>query len=374
METYRLSSKLREKEHEYLIQTTNDVSAGAVSTAVYIDGVRAESVSCPHPESINPEEVLSLVKATHGEKRLEIESLLKAFTEVRQRGSAEMACQLGTAFFYKRFYREAAELFEVVLRSEPAHHQAACYMGLTLGSLGDAAGAVRYCQTAVELRPGYADYRNALGEAYLAADDPLRAIGEFEQAVRVNRYYGEAYFNLSLAHLHKAAGMSRSEEQFRTVDRVAEFAGKACMIDPAYQERAEYKVATEALQQRDIPRAMTALRAIRESRKQARRLELASYYMRFIMHPGWVTEKAVADRVRYLEGQLDRNPGYVDLQAELARCYLEQARFLWEKGMGQYRRSADMNQSLTKVTVGFDEAQQVLERINQALARIAEKG
>jgi hypothetical protein len=146
------------------------------------------------------------------------------------------------------------------------------------------------------------------------------------------------------------------------------------MIDPAYQERAEHKMALEALQSRDLPRAMTAFRVIREARKQARRLELASYYMRFIMHPGWVTEKAVAERVRYLEGQLDRNPGYVDLQAELARCYLEQARFLWEKGVGQYRRTAEMNQSLSKITVGLDEAQQVLERMNQAIARIAEKG
>jgi hypothetical protein len=77
METYRLSSKLKEKDREYLIQTANDSNVGTVATVIYVDGVLTETVNCPHPADVQPQEVLSLVKMTHNEKKQEIETLLQ---------------------------------------------------------------------------------------------------------------------------------------------------------------------------------------------------------------------------------------------------------------------------------------------------------
>jgi hypothetical protein len=112
METYRLSSKLREKDREYLIQTANDNDLGSVATTIYVDGVLTETVNCPHPNEIKPQDVLSFVKVTHGEKKKEVETLLQTYARVLNSGDVESMSQLGTAFFFKGFYHEARELLK----------------------------------------------------------------------------------------------------------------------------------------------------------------------------------------------------------------------------------------------------------------------
>ncbi|MBU0984346.1 MAG: hypothetical protein KKA42_10785, partial [candidate division Zixibacteria bacterium] len=97
METYRISSRVKDNDREYLIQTTNDAGRAAVSTTVFIDGVQSECESCAHPGEINPQEILSLVKMAHGEKKKEIEKLLKAYHEAMDRGHPDQMYQLGTA-------------------------------------------------------------------------------------------------------------------------------------------------------------------------------------------------------------------------------------------------------------------------------------
>ena len=124
METYRLSSKMSEQEREYLIQTTNDANLGSVMTTVYVDGVPAETIDSPHPSDINPEEVLSFVKVTHGEKKEEIEKLLQAFGRAVASHDLQMMYHLGTAFYYKGFYYEASELFVNCINLNHSHHQA----------------------------------------------------------------------------------------------------------------------------------------------------------------------------------------------------------------------------------------------------------
>ena len=103
METYRLHSKVVENDKEFVIQTTNDAHSGTVASTVYINGVAAETLECPHPSEISPEEVLSLVKLTHDEKKKEVELLLKAYIKVISQGNPELMHHLGCAFFYKRF-------------------------------------------------------------------------------------------------------------------------------------------------------------------------------------------------------------------------------------------------------------------------------
>ena len=123
METYRLSSRLREGEREYLIQTSNDASQGSVATTVFVDGVQTEVVNCPHPTEITHDQMLSLVKLTHGEKKKELETLLKAYGQAVEKNDPELMFHLATAFFYRRFYNEAAELFGRVVSQTPDHHQ-----------------------------------------------------------------------------------------------------------------------------------------------------------------------------------------------------------------------------------------------------------
>ncbi len=374
METYRISSRLKENDREYLIQTTNDASKGSVLTAVFVDGMQTETVDCPHPDEINPQEVLALIKTTHGEKRQELETLLKAYQEVMERGDPNTLYQLGTAFLYKRFYREAVELLSVAVRCRDDYHQAWNHLAISCLGQGLIDDAVEAAEAAVRCRPGYADYRNTLGEAYLAVNSPSRAIVEFEQAIGINLYYGDAYFNLGLAYTLDAVNLKDREGASNLVERARQCLHKASLICADYKDHRDYSEGLKALENHDFGRALAILKGIRETRKERHRREFADFHMRFVLNSGWVTEEAITERIRFLENELEKNPGYVDLQAELAHCYLEQARLVWQKGVQQFKKTTELNPSLTRVAASLQVAEEARKTINEAVKRIGEKG
>ena len=86
------------------------------------------------------------------------------------------------------------------------------------------------------------------------------------------------------------------------------------------------------------------------------------------------TKEAISDQIKSLESELRKNPNYVDLQAELARSYLEYSRLLWNKGVDRFSRTAEANRSLDGVSYALEEAEKVQQRIDVAIGKIAEKG
>lgn len=373
METYRVSSKVRDRNREYLIQTSSDANLGAVATSVYVNGEAKETVHCPHPSDVSPQEILSLVKTAHGEKKREIEVLLEAYNRALGSGSPEMLYHLGTAFHYKGFLDEALELFDAAVRVKPDYHEALNNFGVAEMAAGNYDRAVENLTRAVEQRPGFADYRNNLGEAYLAKEEAKRAILEFEQAISINMYYADAYLNLGMAHLAMALTNAGHPIEPTILSRIVDCFRKASLIYTGYATP-QYEEGLTALTQLDLARAQAIFRRIREAKRENHRREFSSFYMKFVSFPDMVTEQVVADRVAFLKGEISKNPTYVDLHAELGHCYLEQARISWQKAIDQFRRGSEINPSLGKIRVALDVTEETYQGIALALRRISEKG
>ncbi len=372
METYRFSSKLNESDREYLIQTANEASSGSVRTTVYVNGVPAESLDRPHPSEINAEEILSFVELTHGEKKKEIETLLQVYREVIQRRDLVMMYHLGTAFFYKGFYLEAKELFQEVVELNPSHHQAHNFLGMTELALGNHKQATAAASRAVDERPGYADYRNNLAEALLAGSVPDRAIVELEQALQINMYYADAYFNLGLAYILQALKKQEPENLVATVKKTSECFHRASLIYANFKGQA-FEAGMQALRSHNLDEALNIFKRIREEKKDAHRQEFAAFYMKFVIHPDWVSEKAVRDRIKFLRAELAKNPTYVDMYGELAQCFFEQSRLAWREGIKQLQTTFEINPSLVKVSSILAEADDVYAGMAKALKNFEQK-
>ncbi len=373
METYRLSSKLREKEREYLIQTANDNDRGAVATAIYVDGVLTETVNCPHPAEIKPQDILSFVKVTHGEKKKEVEALLQTYRRVLNGGDTESLAQLGTAFFYKGFYQEARELLKGALMLTPEHHPSLNQLGLTELQMGNVPAAIEALSRAVTLRPRFADYRNNLGEGYLADGNAKKAVGEFEEAININLYYADAYYNLGLAYLLKFTITKDSSGLAPVVEKVIDCMNKASLIHPAYKSET-LEAGLAAVRAGSIDKALYAFRTCREMKKESHRQEFAGFYMKFILFPEWVSERGIQDRITFLSAEIAKNPTYVDLQTELAECYLELARHSWQKGIEHFRKTAELNPTLGKVHAALESSEKLYQQICDTVNKVVEKG
>jgi tetratricopeptide (TPR) repeat protein len=373
METYRLSSKLRDKNREYLIQTANDSHVSSVATSIYVDGNLTETINCPHPNDIQPEAVLSLVKQTHADKKKEIETLLQTYRKVIETGNPEAMYHLGTAFFYKGFNHEARELLQTAVSLRPDHHQSFNQLGLTELALGNHSEAIKAATQAVTRRPRFADYRNNLGEAFLCSGDIRGAVVQFEEAISINLYYADAYCNLGLAHLSTGISGKNAQHAQTIAAKASDCFHKASLIDPGFRGQ-EFDSAIAAIKELIFERAFVIIEGIRETRKEIRRREFAGFYLKFILFPESVSEKILQDRITFLQNEINRNPSYVDLHVELARCFLEQGVLFWQKGLEHYHMSVEMNQSLTNIRETNHRAETLYKEMRTLIDSISEKG
>jgi len=373
METYRLKSKLVENDKEFVIQTLNDANLGAISSEVYVNGQLTETVSHPHPMDIRAEEVLSLLKVTHGEKKKELETLLAAFRKIMAEGDPEMLQHLGTALYYRGFYAEARDVFSAAVILDRGAHAARNYLGLAELALEHIEEARSEAALAVEAKPGYADYRNNYGEALLASGDFQSAIDQFNEAIRINLYYGDAYLNLGLSYLGLAGAAEYVSDGSSYQTRAADSFRRAAVINPDF-DAGLFENGMRALQDGDLERARAGMTAVKAARTERHRREFAGFYMRFVLHPEWVSERTLDERMRFLEGEIRKNPQYVDLYAELGRCYLEQSRLTWQRSIQQYRKALDLNPSLTEAAEKLQAVEGEYTRICALLDMMGQKG
>jgi tetratricopeptide (TPR) repeat protein len=374
METYRLSSKLRENEREYLIQTTNDVSQGAVATTVFVDGVRTDTYSCPYPDELSQADLLALVKQTHGDWKMELEGLLQACQRISEQGDSDAMFRLSTALYYRKFYREAADLLSGITRLNPEHHQTHHLLARTSLALGQTAEAVRSATEAVQLRPGYADYRNSLAEALLTAGAVAEAIAELEAAISINLYYGEAYFNLGLARTFEVSRTNDPEQRNKGVERSADCFKKAQLIHPELGDQTDYRDGLNALANRDFAAALNLLKRVRESYREYRRREFMAANRRILMPDDSLTGEALNEQIRSLRDQLASHPNYLDLQTELARCYFELAGRMWDQGIEECRRIVETHPGMTQVAEAMQQAVNIRSALTGTVAAITGKG
>lgn len=364
-----LSSKLLENQREFTIQTTADSTNGVIRSTVYVDGIPVETFNVPHTIDSSEDEVLSLVEQTHKERKKELEDLLAFYQKAMNRVRPDEMYHLGTAFFQRRLYHEARDLFVAVLRIDHDYHQAQLYLGRTELELGDTDKAISCCKAAVAEKPDYADYHNGLGECYLLANNCTEAINEFTKAIEINLYYGEAYFNLGLALVLNGI-ISQDKSLFANIlSKATDHFKKAAIIDSSYQGPA-FDSGLSALAASDLQEAWDIFSKLRLNRKEGRRRETAAYFMKSVAFVDQASLVTITDRINFLKGELSKNPTFVDRQAELARNYLELARLAWQNGIEQYQRTHEMNRSLKSLPRNLKTAGKLYESLVAALGRI----
>jgi len=374
METYRLSSKLNENDREYLIQTSNEPSQGAIATTVFVDGIRTDTYCCPYPDGLTEVDLLALVKQTHGDRKTEMEDLLKACRTVGDRGDSDAMFRLSTALYYRRLYHEAVDLLNVITRINAENHEAYHLLAKTCLALGQAADAVRSATEAVRLRPGYADYRNCLAEALLTAGAVAEAIAELEAAISINLYYGEAYFNLGLARTLEVARGGDPQLREDAGQRLSECFRKAQLIHPELGDQDDFRNGLKALEVQDYAGALQLLRRVRESHREYRRREFVAAHRRILAPDVSLSTDALNEQIRSLRSQLAAHPNYLDWQTELARCYFELAGKMWDQGIDECRQILEAHAGMNQVAEAMEQARTIRQSFTGTVAAITGKG
>lgn len=372
MESFRLNSRVVEGEKEFMIQTLNDTEQGVVKTSLFVDGEFLDADILPLSKELSEDQLLNMVKTAHVEKKTELEYLLKCFNDVIENGSPESMHQLGIALYYKKLYWEAEQLFRSAVKLKQNFDEAWFYLCKTELAIRNYYEAAEAGNKAVELKPTYADYRNCLGEAYQGAGSCHRAIMEFEESIKQNVYYADAYFNLAITYILNEVNREDYNLSGDFATQTIDTLNKAVLIYPYYRCQ-DYENAVLSIKDGNPKKAYALLMEIRRDKEERLRRENSSYFQRYLMYTDWIDKKNIPDRVDFLKKEIEKNPGYVDLYYELAVCYLHQSRFDWERGIESFKKALEINPKLKKALRASELAEDQFLKLSDAVFDISEK-
>jgi len=372
MESYRLNSRIVEGEKEFMIQTLNDTEQGVVKTSIFIDGEFVDADILPHSGEISEDQILNMVKSAHGEKKSELEYLLKCFNDIIEKGSLESMQQLGIALYYKKLYLEAERLFRSVVKMKQSFDEGWFYLCRTALALKNYDEAVEAGNKAVELKPSYADYRNCLGEAFQGNGSCRRAIMEFEESIKQNVYYADAYFNLAITYILNEINREDFSLSGDYATQTIDMLNKAVLIYPYYKSQ-NFDNAIASVKDGNPKKAFALLMEIRLEKEERHRRENSTYHQRFLMFTDWVNKNNITDRIDFLTKEIEKNPGYVDLYYELGVCYLHQSKFDWGRSTDCFKKALEINPKLKKALRARELAEDQFLKLSDAVFDISDK-
>ena len=347
MENYRLSTRISSADREYLVQTANDPDGSKICTTIFADGVPLDSIEDPLTPNIQDADLRELVKNTHRERQDEIRHLFARFEEVKNSEDTEQLDSFGQALAYRQMFSEAEVLLRRAVELEPDNNEALSNLGQILMSQQRFADAAEVLAKCAELKPKFADYHNSLGEALLGLGSCKRAVIEFDEAIALNLYYGDTYYNKAIAFILNAITREDfqlfSEYNQKTMDLLE----RAAVIAPDYQTQT-FAVARKLLEEGELKAAYDKLLEIREAKKRKRNSDLARTYLKYLVASDRIDEKSLTQRIRTLKDEISRNPHYPDLHYELAIAYTLLGRFIHNKAITEYQEALRLNPSFVR--------------------------
>lgn len=342
METYRLNSRVASSDREYLIQTVNDTSSHQIRSSIFAEGQLLETVEENVYPHLPEHELLEMVKTAHKERKEEVEHLFERYKEALQSNDVEHIDYLGLALMYKRMYNEAEALFRRAVSLRVTSHDTLNHLGMVLMTLGKYQEAVETFGKCVEAQPGFADYRNNLGESFLAVGSCKRAMIEFDEAITINIYYGDAYYNKALAYILNSIRREDFKLFSEATEKTTEMLERAIVVCPEYQDKS-FEEGKQALIDGDLDTAYTKFLNSRERKKERRFKEFSNVYLKFMLAADRVDEKMLRRRIESLKEAIAKNPHYPDLHYDLAVAYTLMGRFVHSKAIKEYQEALKIN-------------------------------
>jgi len=352
-QTYRLNSRLASTEKEYLVQTINDLHRNRVLSSVFSEGELIEASEESLENGIDAGEVLRRVKEAHEEKTQELEYLIDMYREAIKGQEIDRMVHLGQTLLYKKMLSEAGSLFQRATELDPESPSAWAHLGATHFMTGKWQESCEALTKSVELRPHFADYRNQLGEAYLALDSCKRAVIEFEEAIKINVYYGEAYLNLALAYILNAIRREDFKLFSTQTEMTTEMLNKAEMIMPEAINQ-DFIDGRNALGKGDLDKAFQKFLNVRETNREQKHKDFSGSYLKFMLGSSQINEKLLTRRIKNLKRSIAVNPHYADLHHDLAIAYTLLGSFIHKKAGEEYNKALAINP-------GFDRARRNLK-------------
>jgi tetratricopeptide (TPR) repeat protein len=345
MDNFEFRSEIASSGAKYYIQSNLVQAQRTIVTSLFHEGQLLSKQSELYDPALDKDNLRSLVRRLHEERKSRVISLLEIRTTLRKTSDSRAHLRLGDAFYKQKLYNEAmAEVIRSIkLGLETS--QAYSILGNCLLSVGDHDKALKSFNKGLELSPEYPDLHNDLGETYLALERCREAIVSFEKSLELNKYYQNAFLNLAVA-LSLNVKLKQDYELSRDLKpRIKKILEMSVQLQPAL-DTDNFRAAMAAADVEKYDVVYEKLLAVKkeDSRVAKSDLSLELYLiLKFRSHE--LSEVEIDRSIERLKMELEANPGYADLQNDLGILYAAKCKIFIDKAHEAFHGAMSINSS-----------------------------
>jgi tetratricopeptide (TPR) repeat protein len=344
MDGYELRSEILSSGAKYYIQSNIVSAQRTIVTSLFHEGDLLSKQSERYDASIGADELRSLIRGLHEERKLRITSLLEIRDSLKKAADGRAHLKLGEAFFKQKLFKEAmAEVIRSIkLGLETS--QAYSILGSCLLAVGDHDKALKSFHKGLELSPEYPDLHNDLGETYLGLERCRDAVLAFEKALEFNKYYQTAFLNLALA-LSRNVVLKQDYELSRDLKpRLKKTLEMNVQLKPSL-DTDDFRAAMGAVEREQYDVVHEKLQAIKQEQEKVAQNDLSlELYLILKFRSHELTEDEIDRSIERLKLELEANPGYADLQNDLGILYTAKCKIFIDKAHRSFQDALTINQ------------------------------
>jgi tetratricopeptide (TPR) repeat protein len=348
MDSYELRSEIVSSGAKYYIQSNLVSAQRAIVTSLFHEGNLLSKQSERYDASIGADELRTLVRRLHDERKGRITSLLEIREALKKTADSRAHLRLGEALFKQKLFKEAmAEVIRSIkLGSETS--KAYSILGASLLAVGDYDKALKSFHKGLELSPEYPDLHNDLGETYMQLERCRDAAKCFERALELNKYYQLAFMNLALT-LTLNVVLKQDYELSRDLrPRLKKILDMNVQLNPSL-DTDEFRAAVDALDKERYDVVYEKLHAIKQEQSKVAQNDLSlELYLILKFRSNELTEEEIDRSIDRLKMALETNPGYADLQNDLGLLYTAKCKIFIDKAHRSFNEALTINKNYRK--------------------------
>jgi tetratricopeptide (TPR) repeat protein len=348
MDSHELRSEIVSSGAKYYIQSNLVSAQRAIVTSLFHEGNLLSKQSERYDASLGADELRTLVRRLHDERKGRITSLLEIREALKKTADSRAHLRLGEALFKQKLFKEAmAEVIRSIkLGSETS--KAYSILGASLLAVGDYDKALKSFHKGLELSPEYPDLHNDLGETYMQLERCRDAAKCFERALELNKYYQLAFMNLALT-LTLNVVLKQDYELSRDLKpRLKKILDMNVQLNPSL-DTDEFRAAVDALDKERYDVVYEKLHAIKQEQSKVAQNDLSlELYLILKFRSNELTEEEIDRSIDRLKMALETNPGYADLQNDLGLLYTAKCKIFIDKAHRSFNEALTINKNYRK--------------------------
>jgi tetratricopeptide (TPR) repeat protein len=294
----------------------------------------------------------NIVESLHHEMISEIDTLFKIAEKVKKLKHAPSNCKIGILFLQNNLIEDAIKQFEIAIDNDPNYFEAYKYLSQTYIRNGNPEKALALLQDGMERDAHFTDMHNNYGLALMMTEQYDDALEEFKKALKLNRQYLEAHYNIAILYLRSTYN-GKTEKIYsppsiriqRALEHLEKIHGKKIKIFDMVFEKVRKNLSKENIEQ--------SIQMLEENRykvfpNDTSSLISTNFYLKFMYGGKGLDSETIKRYEHRIQIAIEGNPDYADLWNNIGVIHLIQCRNLFLQALTEFNRALEINPDFDK--------------------------